>query len=1195
MGACVRLALAGMIACLAPSAWAQGQVSVIQNLLTQTPKAIVQDASTVEVKDATPAGGVLQSALFEHPRAVGRPAQVTFPLRLPRMARGERLLLAFDVALSDGVPWKTANPAPDGVGFAVRVNGKLAYFQVWKKSEWHPGAVDLTASAGQQVRISLLVDPLKIVNYDWALWGRPRLLRIKAVPLGAASHRSTHRFTHRSTTATTIGLLIADAARPLQRLRLIPDHGDPVEWNRKSEAESRSLVAFEYRFPQANRVRVEAEPAYATIRLSTAAFPPALRIETVSCVQALPLVGARTRLRVTVRNNGGGMLSAGRAIARLSLNGGKLPPQTVPRLAPGMVWRGEWPWRADRVGRVSLAASVSSTGKQPLGTIVRGGTAEAFLPPRAGDTLGNRHLRLEFVRGDAGSGYAGAIVRVHRGDRWVSTGSLVPLFRIASTKNGPLWEPRPTTLQRTVPPQGTGKVEAVAGSLTATRRGPDGVLWHCILAVALDPNAPTARLRYEWRPGAATAVYALWGPNFYAGDGTVGEASSGGLFPGLEFLSPGEASSSPRGFAPPLGDRFTPNPDKITIPLMAVSVGAGSVAPPLNASRFYCPDSLKDQPGNKTGKQPPAVPAPLTVALLWDNRVPTAASRAARPRPSARFCSPNTEEGMSNHRMGLFLPSGPEYVVENADRSGRPYALAAGKAVTLTATLAVTVGPTLTAVRSWLRESGGVPSPAPWPRSREAAFTLSRDGLSETVWNSETKRWRSSVESPDESIPGVASLLYLDSRTASDPAAALRSRTRMEEGITAMVTKGGAGSLSSRASSHILRWELPFFYGYLPEAMDKLEKEIRQIQQAQQPDGGWRFRAGDPQRASLGKAGDGVCGLASHHAWMLMRYARITGDAAALSSGERALRWIERFRVPRGASIWECPIYEPDILAADWNLAACLEGYQATGNRRWLHDAIYWAETGLPFIYLWSRPDRPAMLGASIATYGTTFYTHSWLETPVQWEGLIYGYNLLHLADALQKADPRNLGNPGHTDSPLSLSVGMSPHEWRRVSDLVFVSGLHQQVAAGSNKGTYPDSITDFIRPNPVFINPENLMVHLLTREGHDPDIKTVQTHTPQGELRISSEAQITAENLGSILRLHVRYFPGSNSQLLIVGPAPKAVFAEGRALVPQTIPLQKDVGWSRDERKKATYLSIPHRAAETVVDLQFLPVNKAK
>lgn len=1157
-----------VLSCLVPFAAraqkAPGRVTVVQDLLPLVARAAVQNASTVEVKNATPAGGVLQNALFEHPKAVGASARVTFPLRLPALAPGERLLFAFEVALSDGVPWKTASPAPDGAGFAVEVNGKPAYSQVWKQSRWYPGAVDLTARAGQDVRLSLVVDPLTIVNYDWALWGRPRLLRVRTAPLATSKNAP-------ATTKTTIGLLVADAAYPLRRLRLTPDKGEPIEWKREGTDKGSSLAAFEYQFPDAQRVRVEAEPAGAGIRLATAAFEPHLRIETVSCVRALPLVGERTALRVTVRNMGPGVLPAGRAAAGLTQNGAPLPSRLIGRLAPGRVWRGEWSWRAAKAGRIALVGSVmlpADTKVKAPAPLFRSGTAEAFLPPRAGDRIANRHLRLEFVR--SRDGYAGAIIRARRGKEWVSTGSLDPLFRIAHGKSDPLWELRPTTLEH-------GTTGASSGSLTALRRDSKGVLWHCTLTVALASHSPVARLRYEWRPDSDTAVYALWGPNVYVGDGTVGEASSGALFPGLEFLSGGEPSSSGRGFAPPLGNRFTPTAEKVTIPLMAVAIGADSVAPPLNPERFYCPDSLKDQSVAKSRRKPGATAMPpLTVSLLWDTRA------LASARPSARFCSPNFQEGMANHRLGLFLPSCPEFVNENEDRSRSPYALSAGKTVALTATLAVTVGQPLTAVRSWLREQGGLPAPASWPRSKEAAFALSRDGLMQTVWNPKTRLWRSSVESPEEPIPGIASLLYLDSRTAGDPETALRSQQQMNEGIAAIQAKGGPGSLFNRASSHIMRWELPFFYGYLPQGMDELEKEIRQIQQAQQPDGGWRFRAGDPQRASLGKAGDGVCGLASHHAWMLLRYARITDDPSARAAGERALLWIERFRVPRGASVWECPIYEPDILAADWNLAACLEGYQATGNKRWLHDAVYWAETGLPFIYLWSRPDCPAMQGASIATFGSTFYTHTWLATPVQWEGLIYGYNLLHLANALEKAD----GEPA--TSPLPLSLAMTPGEWRRLADLVFVSGLHQQVAEGPNKGTYPDSITDFVRPNPVFINPENLMVHLLTREGHDPDIKTVQIPTSGGTLRVSSEAQITGLASGRNVRLRVRYFTGSNSQLLVIGPSPKVVLVEGKPLTKQTAPLQKETGWSRDERKKSTYLSIPHPMAETSVELQF-------
>jgi hypothetical protein len=594
-------------------------VTVVQDLLPLAAKATTQNTSVVEIKNATPAGGVLQSALFEHPKGVGAPARVTFPLRLPAVAPGERLVFAFDVALSDGVPWQTANPSPDGAGFSVQVDGKSAYTQVWKQSAWHPGAVDLTSKAGQEVKISLLVDPLKIVNYDWALWGRPRLLRVKTSPISVSGKGTP------AATETTVGLLVVDKARSLRRIRLIPDVGEPVEWKRDAESQGRPFTAFEYHFPKARRVRVVTEPPGVTAHLATAAFAPQLRIETVSCVRALPLVGERTTLRVTVRNVGAGMLPAGAAVAGLTRDGTALPGLQIPRLAPGMQWRGEWPWRATKAGRVALVGFVT-TGKNADNRLRRNASAEAFLPPRTEDTLGNKHVRLAFVR--SVTGYAGAIVSARRGDRWVSMGSLVPLFGVASGKTDPLWEPRPTALRRGA----GGKPDAVEGSLTAARRAPNGVLWNCTLKIALDPAAPTARLRYEWKPGSDTAVHALWGPNFYAGDGTVGEASSGGLFPGLEFLSGGETSSNPRGFAPPIHERFTPTADKITIPLMAVAMGKGQCGAAAQSGPVLLP-RLTQRPtdGQNGNGRTAATVSPLTVALLWDNALSAEGSSSPRP------------------------------------------------------------------------------------------------------------------------------------------------------------------------------------------------------------------------------------------------------------------------------------------------------------------------------------------------------------------------------------------------------------------------------------------------------------------------------------------------------------------------------------------------------------------------------------
>src|SRR5207247_6520951 len=149
---------------------------------------------------------------------------------------------------------------------------------------------------------------------------------------------------------------------------------------------------------------------------------------------------------------------------------------------------------------------------------------------------------------------------------------------------------------------------------------------------------------------------------------------------------------------------------------------------------------------------------------------------------------------------------------------------------------------------------------------------------------------------------------------------------------------------------------------------------------------------------------------------------------------------------------------DPDILGAAWPIAAGLDGYGITGNARWLHDASYWAETGLPFIYHWTLPNHPMMLGAAIPVFGSTFYTHTWLGVPVQWCGLVYAYHVFHLARELEKrsrAAERNSKAAMQTESPLPVALKLGPSDWQRVVELITVSAMRQQFAAGPRIGTY--------------------------------------------------------------------------------------------------------------------------------------------
>jgi hypothetical protein len=808
-----------------------------------------------------------------------------------------------------------------------------------------------------------------------------------------------------------------------------------------------------------------------------------------------------------------------------------------------------WTMCGHIVAAISMAAALSSAGEAA--------------PAEDQVVVDNGQLRIIAERKDGGYGVLRFLVRV--GQRWQPMAVWQPLMRIiyGGQHNDVDWQP----------PLRFAIAQKNGLQLYDSLQDPDGGEWQVRLTIALVPDEPLAKIRCEWRCNKDQQVRALWGPNLLVGENG---AKLWGLLPGVEFLYDGEPSSNTRDFAPPLHDRRTPNPKKVTIPLMAITIGGETIAPPRDADKFFCPDSLSDL--RKLSREPSQLP-PVTVALLWN---PSQRWDGERGLPSFRFESPSAEG--KGHRLGLFIPSCPDFVPENSDRATKPYHLRAGQALTLEFQIAVEFGHILTAVKRWLKEVGGLPKPNPTPRDFEQQLALDRFGFLHTVWDEQTQRWRHCVDWAPNHAPGFATLLWFNGHAAKDETGKKQALERVHHVAELMLKDGGAGSFISTANCHIMRWEFPFHYGYLPEAISALDKFARNLIAGQQPDGGWRFEPADEKRATLGRKGDAVLGTMAHNAAMLLRYARITGDVEALKAGEKTLLLMEQFRVPRGGQTWECPMYEPDILPAAWAVAAYLEAFWATGNPRWLHDAVYWAETGVPFVYLWQLPERPMMLGATIPVFGSTFYTHSWLGMPVQWCGLVYAYQIQRLAKTLERHRPEANG------SPLPLSLDFTPRDWKRLAELIAISAQYQQFDEGKLKGTYPDSITDFIHRNPAFINPEDIAVNVLALNGFDPDIKTVQVAVGKQRLVVSSGADtVSTRSAQERLSLTLRYFAGELSHTLIANAAePKSIACDGRPLPRSHEPLQRQAGWWWDGKTQRLFIAAPHQRMAVSLDVEW-------
>ena len=1062
--------------------------------------------------------------------------------------------------MSDGIPWGAEASDADGVTFGVEIDGRQAFQTSSRESRWRPGAVDLTGHAGKPVQIALTVDAESNVRYDWAMWGAPRVLKVPATG-GAAIASSAGVFAFRWLGDAPARFVLRPdiASIPPTTVEAVP----PTALNPAGSL----WLTLDASFPGARRIVLEADPPAALVAGSVraAAYPPRARLASVSCAKTLTIAGAAVPLWVDIQNAGPGRLDAGRARVEVRAGGVTVGRMAVPTMEPGSGWRGEWRWRLPaRATRAPFEARLTVDGRTS-GSLKR--TVEVLARPTSAHAIQNAHLRIEFVRNGGAYRWARLLRRANAG--WRPVAIWKPLLRTVIATGGGAQE-RDFLASRL-----STTADHRTAVLTHVWRDADGVAWRSSLRVALDAAAPIARLRCSWTPAAPRRVLALWGPQLYVGEEIEGERKTMALFPGLEYLYLGEPSSSTRDLAPPLHDRRTPRADKVTAPIMAVSLGPGGQAPPNNPQRFWCPDSLGD-----------LAPAPdlsrsTTVALWWD---PLQEWLPGRRMPSPRFSSPNRDEGMANHRMALFVPSSQTDVPENADRAVRPVTIPANATAALTATVGVVDGPPLAALGTMYRSGYPVPNPEPPPRPDAETLAICRDGYWNTLWEPAKATWRVLWGQSAHPAPGFAALLWLDAVVSEDPRVEARSMAQVDAAAERMLAEGGAPLFCSRGAQHIMRWEFPFLWGCLPEALPGAESEVRGLIAAQREDGGWAFHPSSPQTAELGRTGDAVMGSAVHSAWMVARWARVTGDPSATAAAERALAWMERFRVPRGAGPWECPIYEPDILAAAWGLAACIETYRATENPRWLNDALYWAETALPFIYHWRRADRPPMLGASIPVFGSTFYTHSWIGLPVQWEGLVLAYHLRHLAGLLERSRPA----PG--PSPLRPVVGLSPAEWRRLAEALTNSGIHQLVADGERRGTYPDSVPDFVGQNPPFINPENYFANLLAQRGFDPEIETARLNADGRRIVISAGGHpgVVSWKSGR-LGLQLLFFKGRRSHTLVTGVGqPSEVLVDGQPLARSQGPLRREPGWWWDAERSWLFVTVEHMPERRALEIRW-------
>lgn len=839
--------------------------------------------------------------------------------------------------------------------------------------------------------------------------------------------------------------------------------------------------------------------------------PGRLQIVAFGPQDAFVFAGQPGTLRARVENVGGEPLRGTALTVRTSAAGvavggpvGGFPAE----IAPGAAAELTWPFTVQAAGPVAFILETGD-GQRAQTEVVAAArpfpVPEIVAAPEAAASPGGAWIANDRVRLAVIRGQTGyARARLEA----VAEGRARPMAvlpHLAWVQPAGAPEGTPLSFQEATAEQGPGHA---ALSLSGTT-DVGGARVEAALRLILRQGKPYLDAAYELRADRDLAIAAFRGPWLWAGEGSFGNRKGMALFPGCEYLEGDERSSSTLDIAPPMHTRFAPHPNTITVPLMAVE-HEGAI-----------------------------------VGLMWD---PLQKWDGRRDRPTAVFASPNFLEGCRNHLLGLCLPSIPDYLDPNTLAARDPYMLRAGAQLTLTAALYAEADSEILRSLDLYFDRYGVPELPPRPRSYAETAAMCLKAYEDVLWDEKAQGWRGVVQWAPNRDPGVALECCV-----------LASRLLEDKALAQSLAAKGRRLLDPADLAAALHCT-----GAVSEALQRTLAEARAAAATAPADGRYAFQPTAATR-SLGAAGSTASGICARGVRPLLTAALRTGDGDAAAAALRTLAFMERFRVPRASQVWECPVHTPDILAAADCCDVYLAGYQLTGDPRLLQRAVYWARTGLPFVYLWQAPEqRPLMKGASIAIFGASFYVGNWFARPVQWNGLAYAAALLALS---------------RYDNSLP---------WRHFAEMIVISAMNQQSTRDADYGTYTDN-WDVIRDIECvgcMLAPRPILKNILDLLEIPHGVSTAVVQTGGQPVTVNSGAAVEGARWDSgSLEFSLRYFPGETAYCAVMPVAePARVTADGAELARYPGLETPPEGWSYDGGLGAVILKLAHGQAPRAV-----------
>ena len=472
---------------------------------------------------------------------------------------------------------------------------------------------------------------------------------------------------------------------------------------------------------------------------------------------------------------------------------------------------------------------------------------------------------------------------------------------------------------------------------------------HCLegeVGITLEPDAPVLHLAYRLKSNANQYAHYVRGPWLKVGQDGFGSEKTDAIFPGIEWLEGREWSSGTDWFKDPWAKRFIPHPNKVSIPLMALSHGGVGIGLAWN---------------------------PRQHATGWFNN--------PRHHQQPVFASPNFIDRRENHVLGLMLPEVQLEALENQVYAQVPLELHKEQWLEFDSEIFLVEGDSLAVVSDWVKRHGLPEVAARWSVSE--ALERIATAYNTNLWHEGQGFGTTQTPTDIHSKPPRFLEPYIARNPDSELTRALKPKL---EWCQQQTTQNPEPSAALERGLKLISYQREDgSFPFDPDGRHYAKDDFVVAREFLEP---------------MGLAQDTALDMTVLPALELLELYNSTQDMRFYDAARKALECCKPLNRPEGGDFWETPLHAPNLLAAGHAAVAYYLGYKTFHDASYLERSIHWIRSVLPFTHLWEPTDKPMLYNTKPCLCASDWYFANWVRDHVQWEVLeTFALSLKHGID----------------------------------------------------------------------------------------------------------------------------------------------------------------------------------------------------